>query len=171
MHEQKYRGEVDMTDVVPKNIDAEQKLLGSILMTCNDLTWDVTGVGGLDDGRELLKSCTRIASPEDMWDVRHRKIYKAMIELASEGKPPDTLLLVQKMMSNGLDAIGAAKYASYIGVLWRIQCTSVLAESYAAIVHDFAERRRGVEQGHRIMQDAWSGRTNDMRIDEQWAQK
>ncbi len=80
----------------PQNLDAEQSVLGAILIDNNALT------------RAL-----EILDPDDFYKLSHRKIFFAMTELFDKNEPIDLITLTDELKKeNELDAVGGIAYLS-----------------------------------------------------------
>ncbi|KPK45456.1 MAG: replicative DNA helicase [Nitrospira bacterium SM23_35] len=80
----------------PQNLDAEQSVLGAILIDNNALT------------RAL-----EILDPEDFYKMSHRKIFFAMTELFDKNEPIDLITLTDELKKNDeLEAVGGIAYLS-----------------------------------------------------------
>jgi replicative DNA helicase len=76
----------------PQNLDAEQSVLGAVLLS--------------DTALPALIIDERL-HPEDFYREAHGTVYKAMLDLHSLGEPVDALTLVEHLKRNGqLDAVG-----------------------------------------------------------------
>ncbi len=83
--------------VPPQNIDAEQSVLGSILIE-ND---------------SFPKALEIIASREDFYKEAHRKIFDAMIGLYDKNEPIDLITITDELRKrNDIDAVGGEAYLS-----------------------------------------------------------
>src|SRR5512147_546560 len=80
--------------VPPQNIEAEQSVLGAILLD-NEAAHDVI---------EILR-------PEDFYKDAHRKIFEACLALIDRSEPADLVTLTNELKKQGgLEAIGGAAY-------------------------------------------------------------
>jgi len=80
----------------PQNIEAEQSILGAIL---------------LDD--EALPKALEIVTPEDFYKKAHKKIFQAMVELFDRGEAIDLITLTDYLKQKGeLEEAGGAGYIS-----------------------------------------------------------
>ena len=76
----------------PHNVEAEERLVASCV---------------LPGDTSVLDSVSSIVSPDDFYTLRGRLLYKAVTELANEGKPFDEVSLVEALKgSNSLDEVG-----------------------------------------------------------------
>ncbi len=82
----------------PQNLEAEQSVLGAILIDNNALT------------RAL-----EILDPEDFYKMSHRKIFFAMTELFDKNEPIDLITLTDQLKKNDeLEPVGGLSYLSQI---------------------------------------------------------
>ncbi len=132
----KKRPEENPQKIPPQNVDAEQAVLGSILLKQDSLL-EVLG---------LLR-------PEDFYKDAHKIIYQAMLELFDKGEPVDFLSL-----SNYLREKGKLAQAGEIDYLVKL-CDIVLASGgisyYGEIVKEAALRRRLIEKCYSVLEEAY----------------
>lgn len=88
-----------LTRTLPQNIEAEQAVLGAILIESNS-----------------INQVMEILIPEDFYREAHRKIYNAMIELDRDSKPIDLLTLFDFLKESGnlLEEVGESSYLTYL---------------------------------------------------------
>ncbi len=87
---------VDLSEpkLPPQNLEAEQSVLGAIL---------------LDNG--AMAKAMELLSEEDFYRTAHRKIYRAMLELSEIGEVIDQITLTERLKERGeLEAVGGAAY-------------------------------------------------------------
>jgi len=78
----------------PQNIEAEQSILGGIL---------------LENG--AINSVNEILSPGDFYSEAHRKIIKVIVELSEKNEPVDLITLSNALKDkNLLDSVGGTTY-------------------------------------------------------------
>jgi len=84
--------------VPPQNIEAEQSVLGAILLD-----------------NEALLQALEIISPEDFYRESHRKIFQAMLELFEKNEPIDIITLTDYLRKNNqLENIGGVSFLTYL---------------------------------------------------------
>ncbi len=82
----------------PQNLDAEQSVLGAILIDNN-----------------ALPRALEILDPEDFYKLSHRKIFFAMTELFEKNEPIDLITLTDQLKKNNeLEEVGGLSYLSLI---------------------------------------------------------
>lgn len=116
---------------LPQNIEAEQSVLGSLLID--------------------TRAIERVASflkPEDFFLPVNSEIYKAMLRLFERDRPTDIITLSDYLQGQSrLDDTGGA---AYLASLATIVPTSINVEYYARIVERLGVLRRLVDAGARI---------------------
>lgn len=101
--------------IPPHNIDAEQSVLGSILLK--------------DDG---FLNVNEVISADDFYRESHRLIFKAMIELFDRSEPHDLVTITSHLNdANQLETVGGA---SYLASLTSIVPVTANIKSYARII-------------------------------------
>ena len=82
----------------PQNIEAEQSVLGAILLE-----------------NEALASAIEVISPEDFYKDSHKTIFRAMLELYKKSEPIDLITLTEQLSKDErLEGVGGASYLSSI---------------------------------------------------------
>jgi replicative DNA helicase len=108
--------------IPPHNDDAERALIGAML---------------IDDNAIIIAQ--QYLRPEDFYSPRHRRIFKAVLNLFHKGTRPDLLTLSAELERTGeLDESGGY---DYIASLTHAVPSSVNAEYYAQVVQTCALRR------------------------------
>ncbi|PSJ25421.1 replicative DNA helicase [Streptosporangium nondiastaticum] len=119
--------------VPPQDLDAEQSVLGGMLLS-KDAIADVV---------EVLKG-------HDFYRPAHETIYQAILDLYAKGEPADPITVAAELTKRGeITRVGGAPY---LHSLVQTVPTAANAEYYAEIVHERAVLRRLVEAGTRITQ-------------------
>ena len=117
--------------VPPQNIDAEQALLGSVMLRPLGLN-------------EIMDS----VSPDSFYVEKHRLMYQSMLELARKNEPIDLVSLTAKLRElSHLDSIGGAAYLSEL--LGKVP-TSTNIEYYASLVSRKSSLRNLIAAGDEI---------------------
>ncbi|MFJ5547095.1 replicative DNA helicase [Streptomyces sp. NPDC093225] len=119
--------------VPPQDLDAEQSVLGGMLLS-KDAIADVV---------EILKG-------PDFYRPSHETIYQAILDLYAKGEPADPITVGAELTKRGeITKIGGA---AYLHTLVQSVPTAANAEYYAEIVHERAVLRRLVSAGTKITQ-------------------
>ena len=116
----------------PQNIEAEQSVLGGILIE-----------------NDSIHKVMEILAPDDFYREAHRKIYDALIKLLEQDEPADLITLTNELRkNNGLDAVGGA---SYITSLIDSVVTAANIEYYARIIKEKSILRKLIETSTQIV--------------------
>ena len=132
---------------IPANIEAEQALIGSILIE-----------------PEILDQIVSIVNSSDFYDVKNRYIFSAIEQLHDESLPIDIISVCDKLKAQGtLDKVGGELYVAQLadGVP-----TSAHAEMYAQIIRDKAILRELISAGSQIVETAYSDSNVDEILDQ-----
>src|SRR5690349_8619170 len=85
---------LDLPRLPPALPEAEQAILGAVLLDC----------GALGIARDIV-------ADGDFYSTRHQRIYRAMLELEERGDSIDNLTLTERLRQKGeLEDIGGAAY-------------------------------------------------------------
>ncbi|WP_051871809.1 DnaB-like helicase N-terminal domain-containing protein [Streptomyces sclerotialus] len=125
----------------PQNLEAEQSVLGAMLLSAEAIA---EVVETLDSG--------------DYYRPAHETIHRAVCELHDQGQPADPITVADHLAKRG--DLGRVGGASYLHTLIQAVPTTAHAEHYAEIVREKAERRRLIEAGMRLVQAASSADTD-----------
>ncbi|HNQ99240.1 MAG TPA: replicative DNA helicase [Trueperaceae bacterium] len=124
------------TRTPPHNIEAEQSVLGSILLD-----------------NEVFANLEGTLHAEQFYKEAHRKVFRAMEKLHRRGEPLDLVTLTEELRQAGdLEGVGSVAYL--VGLVDSVP-TAAYAESYARIVQEKATLRDLIGAGGRIMQAAY----------------
>ncbi|AGF73685.1 replicative DNA helicase [Corynebacterium halotolerans] len=122
----------------PHDRDAEQGVLGAMLLSPNTVS-------------EIIGDL----SPDDFYHPAHQLIYQAMIDLWSNNKDIDPVIVAARLdRDNDLERVGGAPY---LHTLISSVPTAANARYYAEIVAEKAVLRRLVEAGTRVVQLGYEG--------------
>lgn len=121
--------------ILPSDIDAEQALLGSIMIS-----------------PYLFEDLVAIVKAEYFYRISHRWIWESMCRLTESGLQIDFVTLCNALNTSGkLKEIGGP---AYIMGLLNATPTSMHAESYAKIVREKAFKRKALEVATNLAQNA-----------------
>lgn len=128
----------------PQNLDAEQSLIGSLLLS-----------------RDAIDEVSHLVNAEDFYDLRNAKIYSLVLDVHSQGQVADAVTIAEAAANRGLlRDIGEMPYLAQ--VLETVPHASH-AERYAEIVAGKA-RLRGVLSACRVAMEAAYNGDNDAEI-------
>ena len=116
----------------PQNIEAEQSVLGGILIE-----------------NEAIHRVMEILTSGDFYREAHRKIFDALLSLSERDEPADLITLINELRkSDQLDAIGGA---SYVTSLIDSVVTAANIEYYARIIKEKSVLRKLIETSTQIV--------------------
>ena len=113
--------------VPPHNVEAEQAVLGGILMN-----------------NDALNQVMDILSPDDFYREANMSLFEGMVELYAHGEPVDIITLSQIFTKKGI--LGKVGGASYLAALVEAVSTSAGILYHAKIVRDLSVRRKLISQ-------------------------
>lgn len=117
--------------VPPQNIEAEQSVLGSILIE-----------------REAIYKVVEYLKPEYFYYQAHQIIFKTMLELFERREPIDLITVSEELRKNNLlEKVGGT---SYLTMILNSVPTAANVEYYAKIVENKALLRKLIEAGTEI---------------------
>lgn len=115
-----------LTDrIPPHNIEAEQSVLGSMMLE-----------------KDALKRGLELLMPEDFYRMPHEEIFATLGQMAQKDEPVDLITLQEALRERGkLEDCGGTEY---LMALVDTVPTAARVEYYANIVAKYAERRRAI---------------------------
>ena len=123
--------------VPPHDVEAEESLLGAMLLS-----------------RDAITSAVEIVAPTDFYKPAHRSVFSAIVNLSARGEPADPVTVTDELSRTGLlEVVGGP------GILVALQVSTVstgAAGRYARIVRELATCRRMIEVGDEIAALGWS---------------
>ncbi len=124
--------------IPPQNIEAEQSVLGAILLD-----------------NEAAHEVIEILRPGDFYKEAHRKIFDAMLGLLDRNEPADLVTLTHEIKKGGnLEGVGGA---SYLSALVEAVPTAANVMHYARIVKDRATLRDVISAATQIAASGYEG--------------
>lgn len=122
--------------VPPQNIEAEQSVLGAMMLD-----------------RDAALKVIEILKPDDFYREAHQIIYEAVLELIDEGEAVDTITVCDRLRTRKeLDRVGGV---SYVAALANSVPTAANAEYYARIVHERGDMRRLIAAATEITREVY----------------
>lgn len=125
----------------PANIEAEQAVLGSLLID-----------------PDAMPKASALLKPEDFYRERHGWLYAAMRALSDRNVPVDFVTLVDELERD--ERLVECGGPAYITELIEHTPTSIYIEHYAAIVEENARRRRLIAGAGKIAEAAYDTSRN-----------
>lgn len=127
----------------PSNIDAEQSVLGGMLLS-KDAIADVV---------EILRS-------DDFYRPAHQMVYDVITDLYGRGEPADAVTVFDELQKRGeMARVGGA---AYLHTLTAVVPTAANASYYGKIVREQAILRRLIEAGTRIVSFGYGGQNEEV---------
>jgi len=134
---------VSVDKLPPQNIEAEQSVLGSLLLD-----------------RDGVIKVASFLQPEDFYRESHGRIFEAMLHLYERREPADLITLCDELDRRGyLDGIGGP---AYLTSLVNTVPTSAHVEHYGRIVERAAIRRRLIDAAARIAEIAYDETSDEV---------
>ena len=125
--------------ILPHSIEAEQSVIGSMLM-----------------GREAIMAASEILTSDDFYQHQYGVIFDAMVELFNEGKPVDLVTLQDRLKEK--DVPPEVCSLDFVRDILATVPTSVNVRSYATIVHEKAVLRRLIRINEEIANNCYAGK-------------
>lgn len=118
--------------VPPQDLDAEQSVLGGMLLS-----------------KDAIADVVEIIKGHDFYRPAHETVFQAILDLYAKGEPADPITVAAELVKRGeITKVGGA----LICTLVQSVPTAANASYYAEIVHERAVLRRLVEAGTKITQ-------------------
>lgn len=117
--------------ILPHSIEAEQSVIGSMLM-----------------GREAIMVASEVLTGDDFYQHQHRVVFEAAVELFTEGKPVDPVILQDRLKEK--DVPPEISSTEFIRDLFTAVATSANVKYYANIVSEKAMLRRLIKLNEEI---------------------
>jgi len=134
-------GGTALQNVPPQNLEAEQSLLGSVLLE-----------------NEALFKVLEIIKTDDFYRESNRQIYQAMIDLYEKNEPTDLITVTEVLKrKNKLEEVGGA---SYLADLLENIPTAANIEYYAKIVRQKSILRNLIHSATEIVAKATTAEEN-----------
>lgn len=123
--------------IPPQNIEAEQSLLGALLID-----------------KEAIVKIGETLKAEHFYRIeQHGQIYSAILELFEQRDPIDLVTVTDKLRQrDALDKVGGS---AYLAELVNMVPTSAHIESYAKIIRDHAIRRQLIASSTKFIEEAY----------------
>jgi replicative DNA helicase len=138
--------------VPPHSIEAEQSLLGSMMLS-----------------EDAVVAALEIAETEDFYQSSHRYIFQALVDLYKDQKPCDLITLQEELRSK--DKINEVGGVTYLSQLLNVVPTSKNAEHYARIVKEKSMLRRLISLSGDIATSAYDPQSQAELLIDQAEQK
>jgi len=125
-----------MGRITPHSIEAEESVLGSVLLD-----------------NQAINVCLERIRPEDFYRSVHQTLFEAMTALAEKREPIDIITLGQQLRSMGsLDAVGGPQKLSYLA---SAVPNAANVAYYARLIKEMSIRRRLIHESTDIINSAF----------------
>jgi replicative DNA helicase len=122
----------------PQNLEAEQSVLGAILIE-----------------NSAMNKAMEILTEEDFYKTAHRKIFRAMLELSERGEAIDQITLTEHLRARGeLESVGGA---AYLAELVQVVPTAANIRYHSKIVRDKALLRGLITTATELITRSYDG--------------
>lgn len=139
--------EVSLQKLPPQNIEAEQMVLGAVLIE-----------------NDSINKVIEILSPEDFYKDTHRRIFQVMLDMFETGDAIDLVTLSDALRGKtGLEAVGGA---SYLATLVSLVPTAANIKYHARIVREKSVLRRLIHSATDIITQSYDDSRTVVNIDE-----
>ena len=125
--------------VLPHSVEAEQSVIGSMLMD-----------------REAIISASEIITADDFYQHQYGVMFESMVELFKEGKPVDLVTLQNRLKEK--DVPPEVSSLEFVRDIMATVPTSVNVKSYANIVREKAVLRRLIRVNEEIANTCYAGK-------------
>jgi replicative DNA helicase len=139
--------EASLQKLPPQNIEAEQMVLGAILIE-----------------NDSINKVIETLSPDDFYKDSHRRIFKVMLDMFETGDAIDLVTLSDALRGKtGLEAVGGA---SYLATLVSLVPTAANIKYHARIVREKAVLRKLIHSATDIITQSYEDSRTVVNIDE-----
>ncbi len=139
--------EVSLQKLPPQNIEAEQMVLGAILIE-----------------NDAINKVVELLSPDDFYKDAHRRIFAAMINMFETGEAIDLVTLPDTLRGKtGLEAVGGAAYLAF---LVSLVPTAANIKNHARIIREKAVLRKLIHSATDIITQSYDDSRTVVNIDE-----
>jgi len=124
--------------IPPQNLEAEQAVLGAVLIEADSLT-----------------TVTELLQPEDFYRKTHQMIFDSILRVAESGEPVDLITVTADLQDMGhLDEVGGV---AYLANLANAVPTAANVDHYAVIVREKSIMRRLIYTATKIASTGYEG--------------
>jgi replicative DNA helicase len=112
-------------------------------------------LGAVLRDNHVMNDVMQIIQPDNFYLDAHQKVFNAIKDTYSDGKPVDVTILYELLKSRKqLEDVGGV---GYIAELWDAAPTAANAEYYAKIIREKAIVRNLIHAGTEVLRDAYDG--------------
>lgn len=122
--------------IPPQNIEAEQSILGSILLD-----------------KDIIPEVILVIKTDDFYKENHKEIYEAILDIYEKSNPIDLITVSEQLNIRGtLDDIGGLEYLVHLS---EIVPTTSNIKYYIKIVQEKSIRRKLIKQSNEVINKAY----------------
>ena len=122
--------------IPPNNIEAEQSVLGAMLLD-----------------KEAISTATEFITGDDFYREAHKEIFEAIVDIYNRGEPVDLITLTEKLKTrNTLEAVGGI---TFLTNLMDAVPTTHNVKYYPKIVEDKSLLRKLIKSSNEIIQKSY----------------
>ena len=103
--------------VMPHSVEAEQSVVGAMLMD-----------------KDAITTASEIISGQDFYQTSYGVVFDSMVELFNEGKPVDLVTLQERLKEKGVTFIEVADKQP-----WKDACQSIISEYTAGYENEYKQ--------------------------------
>jgi replicative DNA helicase len=139
--------DVSLQKLPPQNIEAEQMVLGAVLIE-----------------NDSINKIVEILVPEDFYKDAHRRIFSVMLDMFESGEAIDLVTLSDKLRgTKGLETVGDA---SYLSLLVSMVPTAANIKNHALIIREKSVLRRLIHTATEIITQSYDDTRTSVSVDE-----
>ncbi|EPH46856.1 replicative DNA helicase [Streptomyces aurantiacus] len=132
------RASPEFERVPPQDLDAEQSVLGGMILS-----------------KRAIDEVINVLAADDFYRPAHQTIFRAIVRMRASSEPVDPITLAAELSrTRELQKVGGP---TYLHALVQTVPTAANAEHYAEIIRERAVLRRLVEAGTRVVQMGYEG--------------
>jgi len=139
--------DVSLQKLPPQNIEAEQMVLGAVLIE-----------------NDSINKIVEILVPDDFYKDAHRRIFSVMLDMFESGEAIDLVTLSDKLRgTKGLETVGDA---SYLSLLVSMVPTAANIKNHALIIREKSVLRRLIHTATEIITQSYDDTRTSVSVDE-----
>jgi replicative DNA helicase len=139
--------DVSLQKLPPQNIEAEQMVLGAVLIE-----------------NDSINKIVEILTPDDFYKDAHRRIFSVMLDMFESGEAIDLVTLSDKLRgTKGLETVGDA---SYLSLLVSMVPTAANIKNHALIIREKSVLRRLIHTATEIITQSYDDTRTSVSVDE-----
>ena len=135
----------NFSKIPPNSLEAEQSVLGAMLLD-----------------KEAISTATEVISGEDFYREAHKEIYEAIIEIFNKNEPVDLITITEKLKQrNTIEAIGGV---TYLVNLQNVVPSTRNVKHYAEIIHEKSILRRLIKSSNEVSSSCYDAKEEVISI-------